>query len=166
MIAGAIAGSVAAVAASLLSLPLRSPDDILLNSGSVTVGGLATGAAAGVLWRLAASSRRRVLVFAGLWAAGFAAVAAMSWTAEGWLDHLVLFVIPLAAVVFLLTGVLTVVFDRMPIARSRLVLAGAVGAALAVGIGLAGQGDEESGRLELPPRAERVWGAGEGISLV
>ena len=166
MTAGIIAGSVAAVAASLLSLPLRSPDDILLNSGSVTVGSLVAGVAGGVLWRLAAGSRRRVLVFAALWAAGFAAVVAVSVIGETWLDHLARFALPLAAVVFALIGVLTPVLDRTPIARSWLVLAGAVGVALAVGIGLAGQGDQESGRLELPPRVGAASDAGKGVSLV
>ena len=51
-LAGALlAGAAASVAAALLSLPLRSPHDGLLNSASVTWGTLAVAVAAGLLWR-------------------------------------------------------------------------------------------------------------------
>ncbi len=105
-----------------------------------------------MLWRVVRGSQRRVLVFSVVWAAGFLLVVAGSWAGERWLDHLLRFALPLATVVFVISGVLTVWLDGTSLSRSWRLLAVSVVVALAVGIGLAGQGDEKSGRLELPPR--------------
>ncbi|HJM75950.1 MAG TPA: hypothetical protein QGI71_08865 [Dehalococcoidia bacterium] len=51
MRAGLIAGSVAAVAAALLSLPLHSARGTLFNNAAVVVAAIAAGVAVGVLWR-------------------------------------------------------------------------------------------------------------------
>ena len=152
MVAGIIAGSISAILAALVSLPLRSPDDILLNSATVVIGSLAAGVAAGVLWRILAKHKKRPLVFAGLWTIGFGMTAIISLVGETQLEHFLAFVLPLAAIAFLVTGLLTILLDRTPVARQWWLTAVAVVIALAVGIPLAGQGDEESGRLELPPR--------------
>ena len=50
LFAGMAAGAVAAVVASLVSLPLRSPDDVFANTASVTVGALLAGLFAGYAW--------------------------------------------------------------------------------------------------------------------
>ncbi len=153
MAAGIIAGSIAAVLAALVSLPLHSPDDILLNTATVVVGSLAAGLAAGLLWRALAARRNRLLQFSGFWTIAFVAAALISLVGETQLDRFLAFVLPLAAIVYTLTGLFTVVLGRRPIANDRWLALAAVAIALAVGIPLAGIGDQESGRLELPPRA-------------
>ena len=169
MLAGVTAGAVTAVVAALVSLPLRSPDDILMNTATVVVATLAAGAASGALWRLLARRPGRVAKFAVLWAAGFGFVTLMSLAGETQLDHFVAFVLPLAAIVFPLTGVLTVALAGARVRRSRWLAAAGVVVALTVGAGLSAQGDEESGRLELPPRAGALpaeTGSGTPVALV
>ncbi len=152
MTAGIVAGSISAVVAALVSLPLRSPDDALLNSATVTFAALAAGVAAGLLWRGASPKRRGLLIFAGLWTAALAVVALICVAGETQLDNFIGFALPLAAIVFPVTGVLTVLLARSSLASRWQLAAVAAVIALAVGIPLAGQGDQESGRLELPPR--------------
>ena len=149
---GIVAGSIAAVVAALVSLPLRSPDDALLNSATVTLAALAAGLAAGLLWRIVSPKRKGLVIFAGLWAGAFGVVAVISVVGETQLDNFIGFALPLAAIVFPVTGVLTVVLSKSRFFRRWPVAAVAAVIALAVGIPLAGQGDQESGRLELPPR--------------
>lgn len=153
MIAGVIAGSISAIIAALVSLPLRSPDDILLNSATVAIGGLIAGVATGTLWRLLANSRNRPVSFAVLWGLAFALAALAALIGETQLDHFLAFALPLAAIVFPVTGLLTAVLACRPIFSRWWLAPAAVAIALAVGIPLAGQGDQESGRLDLPPRA-------------
>ena len=152
MTAGIVAGSISAVVAALVSLPLRSPDDALLNSATVTLAALAAGVAAGLLWRIVSPKRRGLLIFSGLWTAAFAVVAVICVAGETQLDNFIGFALPLAAIVFPVTGVLTVLLGRSRLADRWKLAAVAAVIALAVGIPLAGQGDQESGRLELPPR--------------
>ncbi len=149
---GIVAGSIAAVVASLVSLPLRSPDDALLNSATVTLAALATGVAAGLLWRVVSPKRNGLHIFTGLWAGAFGVVAVISVAGETQLNNFIGFALPLAAIVFPVTGVLTILLPRSPLAGRWQTAAVAAVIALAVGIPLAGQGDQESGRLELPPR--------------
>ena len=151
--AGLVAGSSAGIVAALVSLPLRSPDDILFNTATVVFGALAAGIAAGAVWRTLSSGRTRSRRFAILLAAGFAVVALFAVLGETQLDHFAAFVLPLAAIVFLLTGLLTPVMARSSTLKRWWLAPAVLVLALAVGTGLAGQGDQESGRLELPPRA-------------
>ncbi len=153
MIAGVTAGSIAAIVAALVSLPLRSPDDALLNTATVVIAALIAGLAAGALWRYSARSKRRHTVFGGVWTAAFGVAALLCWAGETQLDRFLSFALPLAAIVFTLTGALTVLLSGAPAIQKPWLPAAALAAALAVGLSLAGQGDEESGRLELPPRA-------------
>ena len=153
MIAGLTAGSVAAVVAALVSLPLRSPDDAFFNTGSVAIASLIAGLAAGGLWRRTAKSKRRRTVFAGVWTAAFGVVALLSWAGETQLERFVAFALPLAAIVFAIAGTLTVLLSDTPAVQKPWLPMAVLAAALAVGFSLAGQGDAESGRLELPPRA-------------
>ena len=121
MIAGLTAGSIAAVVAALVSLPLRSPDDALLNSATVVIAALIAGLAAGALWRYSARSKRHRTVFAGVWTAAFGAAALLSWAGETQLDRFLPFALPLAAIVFTLTGALTVLlWPAHPPSKSRL----------------------------------------------
>ena len=152
MRAGITAGSVSAVVAALVSLPLRSPDDILLNSATVVMGALLAGLSAGILWRILAARPRGVLMFAIVWTVAFAITAVLALAAETQLDHFAAFVLPLGAIVFFLTSLQTTLFHRLTLPAGWWSVVAAVAIALAVGVGLSGQGDERSGRLELPPR--------------
>ena len=153
MLAGLAAGSVAAVAAALVSLPLRSPDDILFNSATVVVGALFTGAAIGLIWRILADRQDRVVWLGVSLLVGLATTSLLAIIGETQLDHFAGFAIPLAAIALLLVGILTPLIAGSSFLRRRWSVPVSVMLALAIGIALAGQGDEESGRLELPPRS-------------
>ena len=153
MTAGIIAGSISAVVAALVSLPLRSPDDILLNSLTVTAGALLAGVVAGAVWRILAGHTRRTLWFGALWSVCFGLTALLAVAGETQLDHFVAFVLPLGAIVFAITGAVTVTLAGSSAVHRKWVPAVAIVIALAIGIGLAGHGDERSGELELPPRS-------------
>ena len=153
MAASIVAGSIAAVVAALVSLPLRSPDDILLNSATVVAGALLVGTAAGVIWRVLSGRPRRTLLFLLCGCLGFGLIALLAAAGETQLDHFAAFVLPLGAIVVSLTALLTLLLAGRPLPGRKWLPVAAVAVALAVGIGLAGQGDEESGKLELPPRA-------------
>ena len=153
MIAGLTGGSIAAVVAALVSLPLRSPDDAFFNTASVVIASLIAGLGAGALWRGTAKSKRHRAAFAALWTAAFGVVALLSWAGETQIERFVAFTVPLAAIVFALTGTITVLLSDTAAVQKPWLPAAALAAALAVGFSLAGQGDAESGRLELPPRA-------------
>lgn len=151
--AGLLSGAAAAVAASLLQLPLHAPTDTLFNSATVTVGTLLTGLAAGVTWRVGGGSRFGSRLYFAVWAAAFGSVVLLAHLASSQLDRSVSYIVPVAAVVFAAVTLVTPRLARRGLsARWWLVLA-AVGIAAGVGFGLAGFGDQESGRLELPPRS-------------
>ena len=161
---GVIASSIASVVAALVSLPLRSPDDILLNSPTVMVATVIAGVVAGLLWRALADSARRRSLFAALWALGFVFVVLFAVAGEIQLDRSVSFIVSLAAIVFPLIGTLTVILARRGIAGRWWVTAAVLAIAVGVGIGLASQGDEKSGRVELPPRAG-AWNTSQPYGL-
>ncbi|MCY4365489.1 MAG: hypothetical protein OXE17_04610 [Chloroflexi bacterium] len=152
MLAGLTAGAAAAVVAVLVSLPLRSPSDTLLNSASVALAGLLAGALAGLLWLALRGSGRPALWFLAAWSAiVLPASAIVLVLGQSQLDGFVSFALPLAIIVYLVTGLLTVAIARkLPDFRWWYAMA-AIGIALAAGFGLVTQSDQESGRLELPP---------------
>lgn len=152
-LAGLIAGTVAAIVASLLSLPLDSPDDAVLNTGTVTAGALIVGGAYGVLWTALGDRPARLLIYVSAAAAGL--LIAVACTAIGEqlvLDGMIQFVVPLAAIVFAAVATIPPVLAAVALPRNVQLGGTAVAlvAALGVGLGLAGMGDEESGRLSLP----------------
>ena len=153
--AALLAGAVASVAASLVSLPLRSPHDGLLNAGSVTIGTLVLAFAAGHLRRALGGRANAGLLFAAAMGAGFLVWVGVAFAAQTQLSRVVSFTVPLAATAFGGIALLTPLLA--PAASRRRVALAAVVVAVAVGAALAGVGDAESGRLELPPRAA-VWG--------
>lgn len=161
--AGVVAGSVSAVLAALISLPLHSPDDPLLNSGTVAFGALLAGLAAGAIWRALARQSGRPRIFAVIWSLGFGLVVLVAAAGETQLERSVSFIVPLAAIVFPLIGIQTAVLASRPAANRWWLVAGALLVAVAVGIGLAGQGDQKSGRLSLPPKARLSAPARRGM---
>lgn len=153
--AGLIAGAIAAVVAFLVSLPLKSPDDAVLNTATVGVGALVVGLAAGGVWRALQGVARRWEVYAAAAIAAFGLAVAVGLVFETLLEGSIGFIIPLAAIVFALSAALPPILQRLEFAPpwpGALASVGAV-AALALSIGLSGQGDAESGRLALPEPA-------------
>lgn len=147
---GLIAGSVAAVAASLVSLPLHSPNDLLFNSVTVSVAAIALGIAAGVAWSRMAGTKRPTLYFSLLLAAGLVLFALTSLLLDAFLERSFTFSVPPAATAVVLVGVIVPFLDRGTPGPNRWAALVALGVAAAVGIGLVGQGDGESGQLSLP----------------
>ena len=151
-----LAGALAAAVAALVSLPLHSPHDALLNSASVTWGVLALALASGLAWRRLSRGQSALVRFAAVMVVGFAAWMAVAFAIGTTLTRMVSFSMPLAAIAFGGIAVLTPLLSRTPLATRWPIVVVALVVAAAVGLGLAGQGDQESGRLELPPRAGQV----------
>lgn len=147
-LAGLAAGAVGAMAGTLLAFSLRSPDDVVANSVSVTVAALVVGLASGWLWRRVRAvsgglSTFRWAVFGGFIAAliGIAIVDQVA------LANLIPYGGPIAAAVFASVGLLTPFFATHhfpPWGVAVLVVV-----AVALGIGLFGRGNVESGELSL-----------------
>ena len=154
MLAGLIAGSVAALVASLVSLPLRSPLDLAFNTLTITLASLVVGTASGLLWKTLADNPRRPLYYAGGLAAAFVVVAVVALVGNMWLERFAAFTIPLAAIVFALSGILAPVVGGISGAAVRGLAVVLLIASVGLGVGLASQGDTESGELSLPERAE------------
>ena len=152
ILAGLASGAMAAVAASLVQLPLHSPADVVFNSLTVTAGSLVAGLLAGALWTVAGGSASRRRLFYLVWLALFGVVAGAAAAGDTQLDRTVSFVVPLAAIVMASTGIGTPLLAGSG-RLGFLVASISVAAAVGVGAGLATQGDAESGLLELPPRA-------------
>ena len=145
MIIGLLAGAAAAIAAALLSLPLRSPDDAFFNTATVVIGALVAGLLAGTLRSVL--GQRNFLI---AWGVAFVAVLAGLVAGESLFERMVSFGVPLAAVVFLVTGAAVVLLQDATVPRMPLLAGAAAVVAIALGLGLAGQGDAESGTLALP----------------
>ena len=151
---GLIAGSIAAIVAALVSLPLHSPVDNVFNTATVVLASLLVGAAAGLIWDRLAANPKRVPYYAGTLALGLIAVVVIAVAGDIWLERLMSFTIPLAAIAFVVSGVLAPSLGRVPAATSRWPAPAMLIVAVVIGIGLAGQGDGESGDLALPERVE------------
>ena len=149
-----LAGSVAAIAATVVSLPLHSPTDTLLNSATVTLGALAAALATGVIWKGLSRYAARPRIFAVVWALGLGLVAAAAVAGEAQLERSASFAVPLAIIAFAITGISTATLSRSSFTNRWWLAALALLVAVGVGIGLMGQGDQKSGRLTLPPRTE------------
>ena len=152
MIPGLTSGAVAAIVAVLVSLPLRSPSALLFNSATVCLAALLAGALAGIIWLAVRHSRRPALRFLVSWSVIFLSVATLVvLVGRSQLDHFVTFAVPLALIVYAITGILTVAIPAcLPRVRWWW-MTGAVAVALALGFGFITHTDQESGRLELPP---------------
>ena len=151
--ASMLCASIAAVAASLLSLPLESPHDGLVNTASIVVITLIAGTVAGIAWKLIPEGPQRTMRFFALILLAFALVAGATALAQTQIERAVSFGLPVAAVAAMIIGGGVPLLADKGRALPWWLAAAAVAVALAIGAGLAGQGDQESGELELPPRA-------------
>ena len=154
LIAGVIAGSIAAIVASLVSLPLRSPVDSVFNTATITLASLVVGIVSGLLWAALDGKPRRMLIFDAVLAVAFIVVVAIAAAGNSVLERLASFTIPLAAIVFVLVGVLTPSMRGISPGVSRALAVILLIAAVVLGAALMGQGDTESGELSLPERVE------------
>jgi polyisoprenoid-binding protein YceI len=149
---GVVAGGIAATVTGLVSIPFDSPDDVIYNSGTVAIGTLAFGVLAGLLWAAMESQRNRLRIYAG--AAGVALVAGIVFAAvsEQLLSGAFRFMLPLELIALAIVVPLVPLLSMVGLPE-RWQLAGApvsLIAGLAIGLGFAGVGDEESGKLTLP----------------
>jgi polyisoprenoid-binding protein YceI len=147
-LAGLAAGAVGAMAGILLAFSLRSPDDIVANSVSVTVAALIVGLASGWLWRRVRATTRalptfRWAVFGGL----IAALVAIAIVDQVALANLIPYAGPIAAAVFASVGLLTPFFATHHFPGWGVAVL--VVLAVALAIGLFGRGNVESGELSL-----------------
>ena len=154
LIAGVIAGSIAAIVASLVSLPLRSPVDSVFNTATIALASLVVGIASGLLWAALDWKPRRMLIFDAVLAVAFIVVVVIAAIGNSVLERLASFTIPLAAIVFVLVGVLTPSMRGLSPGVSRALAVILLIAATVLGAALMGQGDTESGELSLPERVE------------
>ena len=157
MLAGLTAGSAASIVAVLVSLPLRSPSDTLFNSASVTLAALLAGLLAGVIWLILRRAQRPEMRFLVVWSVTFLPLAlVIILIGRSQLDHFTAFAVPLALIIYLLTGVLTISIPRYLPNQRWWCATAAVVTALVIGLGLVTQTDQESGKLELPPPGSRT----------
>ena len=152
MRAGLASGAVAAIIAVLVSLPLHSPVDSAFNSATVALGCLALGVIAGLMW--ARVGERPLLIF-GVLALLFVVVLVVAFVGNSFLDRFLSFVLPLAAIAFVVVAILTPFlssyFGRPDLGWKGWTPVVPVVIALVLGFALVTQGDAESGDLALPP---------------
>ena len=147
-LAGTVAGAVGALVAGILSVILRSPDEIVANSLTVVLTSLVLGLIAGLLWRRLRASGNAMVAFGIAMGAGwFVAMIAVTIVDQTLLSNLIAYAAPLAAIIFISLGFLTPVFAR--VTAPMWVAAIPVVLALAFGIGLFGRGNVASGELTL-----------------
>ena len=162
--AGLLAGSVAAIAAVAISIPLESPSDAYFNSASVSIVSLGVGLGVGLMWRiLSVCGRSRLLYFNVVMGILSVIVTAATLAMDAYLERSTSFILPLAALALGMIWLLTLVLMRTGRALPWRLAFATAAIALALGIALAGQGDQEDGRLELPPR-NSVIVQGMGVS--
>lgn len=149
-------GSAAAVVSALVSLPLHSPSDSLFGTITIVVGSLLAGLAAGILHMILAGGPNPCKRFSILWLAAFGIVVLATVLLGTQVDRMVSFGLPLAAITFVLIGASVLIAHRfLYLASWRLASIGLI-VALAIGFAFANEGDQKSGRLELPPRSANM----------
>ncbi len=148
ILAGVAAGSVGAIAASLIALPIHTPDELVANSLTVTIAALIIGALSGLLWRRIRVMKNASRTFAfTMVAAFFITMMAAAIIDQTTLDRFIPYAGAVSLVIFLSVGLLTPVFSRA-VAPAWAALIPVI-IALIVGFGLFGSGNAADGALEL-----------------
>ena len=112
-VSGLAAGSVGAIAASLISLPVTSPNDNVANPLTITIVAMIFGALSGMVWRRVRATtnggRTFVIAMIGGLLVVISALAIIEWTAGGgWFTYSALIV----GVIFLSVILLTPAISR------------------------------------------------------
>ncbi len=138
MVAGLAAGSVGAIAASLISLPVASPNETVANPLTATIVAMLIGVLSGFVWRSVRATTNGARTFVIAMVAGLLVVlstlAIIEWTAGGgWFTYTAL----VAGVIFLSVALLTPVISRAvaPIWAAMIPVALAVVVALGLFVG-------------------------------
>ena len=137
ILAGVVAGATSAIVAALFALVLDSPNDSDGNSLIIVLVALAIGAASGFLWRRLRATNNALRTFGWTVAGGFLiTLMAIAVADQTFVDSLVPYAVPLAALIFITVGFITPLLDGITapswVAIIPIVLA------LAIGIGLFG----------------------------
>lgn len=147
-LAGLAAGAVGAIAGTMLAFSQRSPDDIVANSVTVTVGALLIGLASGWLWRRVRATNNALTTFRLAMVGGFVVtLVAIAIVDQVALSRLVPYGMPIGAVIFAAVGLLTPFFatHHWPAWAVAILVVIAVALALV----LFGRGNVASGDLSL-----------------
>jgi polyisoprenoid-binding protein YceI len=154
VLAGLAAGSVGAIAGSIVSLSITTPDELVANTLSLTIVALLIGLATGELWRRVRATDNGLRTFSLTVFAAFLLTLILLVSIDRFaLQNLLPYAVPVAALVFLSVGLLTPPFSRSVVSSWLVVIPLVL--ALAIGIGLFGRGKAASGDLSL----EDVGGA-------
>jgi len=148
--AGLGVGSVAAIIAALVSLPLESPDDIIFNSASVGFAAIGFGGLTGLVWHWTKSDIPVAKPYYASSIGLVVAALAVAGAAQVEFDDAVIFTVPLALISSVIPVIGTPIAAKSEKFRNWNYLALVV-VAVMLSIALAGQGDQESGSLSLPP---------------
>jgi polyisoprenoid-binding protein YceI len=148
VLAGAVAGSIAAMVAGTLSLVLRSPDEIIANSVTVVLISIILGLLSGELWRKLRTRNNAERTFAwSMVGAFFVAASVIALTDLFALSNLAKYAGPLALIIFITLGFFVPMLSR--VTAPVWVAAIPIVIAIALGIGLFGRGNVASGELSL-----------------
>ena len=147
-LAGLASGAVAAIVGTLLAFALRSPDDLVANSLTVAVGALVIGLVSGMLWRRLRATSNGLAAFRWAMVGGFVvSLVAIAIIDQVALSSLIPYAAPIAGVIFFTVGWFTPYLATLY--WSWLIPAVLTLVALAMGVGLFGRGNVESGELSL-----------------
>lgn len=124
MLPAGAASIIGAAAATALSLPLRSPDDLFANAASVAVASAIAGAVLGLIWALfdRFSGTRRLVAFSAFNVVAFLATVTAAVIAERVedLSNVASFTAPIAGIVLAVASVGTPIAERYcPVKWSR-----------------------------------------------
>jgi polyisoprenoid-binding protein YceI len=162
ILAGLAAGAVGAIAASLIALPIYTPDELIANSLTITISALIIGALSGMLWRriraLSNATRTFALSVVGAFVVTMVAAAIVDQTT---LNRFIPYAGAVSLVIFLSVGLLTPVFARAIAPPWAAVIP--VVLALIVGFGLFSRGTSADGALDLGD-LETTASAASGVS--
>lgn len=148
ILAGFAAGSVGAIAASLVALPIHTPDELIANSLTVTIAAIIIGGLSGLLWRRIRATRNAARTFAlSMVAAFFITMMAVAIIDQTTLDRFIPYAGAVSLVIFLSVGLLAPAFSRAVVPAWVAFIPVLI--ALIVGFGLFGRGTSADGTLEL-----------------
>ena len=147
-LAGLASGALAAIVGTLMAFALRSPDEVVASSLTVAIGSLVIGLVSGLLWRRLRATDNGLTTFRWAMVGGFVvSLLAIGIIDQVALSSLIPYGAPIAGMIFFTVGWFTPFFATLH--WSWWVPAVMALVALAMGVGLFGRGNVESGDLAL-----------------